>query len=166
MTGLVRDLTLRDPKEAFMSSIPRPDLSSRPLQATCERTVLARPEDVYTAWTERLDTWFAQAGTLDMVPEPGRPYFFYNRDEWGRHPHYGRFLDVVENELIEMTWLTGNGTSEGTQGAETVLRIEIVPGDGATEVRLSHSGFVSEASRDGHQENWPLALEILESALS
>jgi hypothetical protein len=31
---------------------------------------------------------------------------------------------------------------------------------------LTHSGFVSEKSRDGHNENWPLALEILDEALS
>jgi hypothetical protein len=65
-----------------------------------------------------------------------------------------------------MTWMTGNGTAEGTEGAETVLRIELVPKDGATEVRLIHSGFVSENSRDGHKVNWPLALEILDEALS
>ncbi len=141
-----------------MSSIARPDLSTRPLQTTCEHTVNAKPEEVYAAWTKRFDTWFAQAGTLAMVPEPGRPYFFYNRNEWGRHPHYGRFLDVKENQLIEMTWMTGNGTAEGTEGAETVLRIELVPKGWATEVRLTHSGFVSEKSRDGHKEGRCLPL--------
>ena len=149
-----------------MSSIPRPDLSTRPLQVTCPCTVSAGPDAVYAAWTERFDLWFAQAGTLVMVPEPGRPYFFYNRDEWGRHPHYGRFLDLRENRLVEMTWMTGNGTTEGTQGAETILRIELVPSAGGTDVRLTHSGFVSERSRDGHQANWPLALECLDESLA
>lgn len=148
-----------------MMAIPRPDLSSRPLQMTCEYLVHAKPGRVYAAWTEGFDSWFAQSGTLAMVPEPGRPYFFYNRDDWGRHPHYGRFLDVKEDELIEMTWMTGNGTAEGTEGAETVLRIELVPKGEATEVRLTHSGFGSENARDGHKENWPLALEILDKAL-
>lgn len=35
-----------------MSSIPRPDLSARPLQMTCEYTVNAKPSEVYAAWTE------------------------------------------------------------------------------------------------------------------
>ena len=100
-----------------------------------------------------------------MVPEPGRPYFFYNRDEWGRHPHYGRFLEVVTDELVEMTWMTGNGTAEGTEGAETILRVELVPEGDGTRVRLTHTGFVSDKSREGHAENWPLALKILEEAL-
>lgn len=149
-----------------MSTIPRPDLSARPLQTSCEYTVRGRPEDVYTAWTRGLDTWFAQAGTLTLVAEPGRPYFFYNREAWGRHPHYGRFLEVRANQLVEMTWMTGNGTTEGTEGAETVLRIELVPRGSATDVRLTHSGFVSEKSRDSHAENWPLALEILDELLA
>lgn len=149
-----------------MNSIPRHDLSSRPLQMTCEYTVHASPGEVYAAWTERFDTWFAQAGTLSMVPEPGRPFFFYNRDEWGRHPHYGRFLELVENKSMEMTWMTGDGTAEGTAGAETVIRIELVPNGAATHVRMTQSGFVSEKSRDGHKENWPLALKELNDSLS
>lgn len=148
-----------------MSAIPRPDLSRRPLRVTCARTVDAQPSVVFAAWTERLDTWFAQAGTLSLVPEPGRPYFFYNRDEWGRHPHYGRFLDVAQDRLVEMTWMTGNGAAEGTEGAETLLRIELVPRGAGTQIRLTHSGFVSEASRLAHEENWPLALELLDDAL-
>ncbi|MEM7306124.1 MAG: SRPBCC domain-containing protein [Planctomycetota bacterium] len=148
-----------------MSSVPRPDLSARPLQVRCEHTVRASPSDVYAAWTTRLDAWFAQPGTLTLVPEPGRAYFFYNRDEWGRHPHYGRLLELKENELVEMTWMTGNGTARGTEGAETVLRVELSAQGAGTEVRLTHSGLVSEASRVGHQENWPLALQILDEAL-
>jgi len=132
---------------------------------TCEHTVNAKPSAVYAAWTTQFDTWFAQPGTLSLSPAPGRPYFFYNRDEWGRDPHYGRFLALIENRLIEMTWLTGNGTAEGTQGAETILRVELVPKGAATEVRLTHSGFVSQKSCDGHRENWPLALELLDEAL-
>ena len=149
-----------------MSSIPRPDHSARPLQLTCEHTVRAKPSEVYAAWTDRFDLWFAQPGTLALVPEPGRPYFFYNRDEWGRHPHYGRFLELTENQLVEMTWITGNGEAVGTEGAETVLRIELVPEGAATRVRLTHSGFANERSRAGHEENWPLALEILDEVSS
>lgn len=148
-----------------MSPIPRPDLSTRPLHMTCEYTVNAKPNEVYAAWTKRFDLWFAQAGTVSMIPEEGRPYFFYNRDEWGRHPHYGRFLDLKENRLIEMTWMTGNGTAEGTAGAETILRIELTPEAAATKLRLTHSGFISEESCTAHKENWPLALQELDEAL-
>ena len=152
--------------EAFVTTIPRPDPSKHPLQVTCEYTIHASAQAVYAAWTKKFDSWFAQTGTVAMVAEPGRTYFFYNRDEWGRHPHYGRFLELVENQLVEMTWMTGDGTTEGTGGAETILRIELIPKGDATQIRLTHSGLPTEKSRAGHQENWPLALEILDQALS
>lgn len=148
-----------------MHQIPRPELANRPLKMTCAHTINAKPGDVYAAWTDKFDRWFAQAGTLCMVPQTGQPYFFYNRDEWGRHPHYGRFLELIKNQRIEMTWMTGNGANEGTQGAETILRIELVPTGDATEIHLTHSGFVNEKSLNGHEENWPLALEILDEAI-
>lgn len=100
-----------------------------------------------------------------MTPEVERPYFFYNKKEWGRHPHYGRFLELRENEVVEMTWITGNGSTAGTEGAETVVRIELAPKDSGTVIHFTHSGFVSERSRDAHQENWPLAFEELEKAI-
>ncbi len=149
-----------------MNTIPRPDHSSRPLETTCEYTMKAGPGEVYAAWTERFDTWFAQSGTLFMVPEAGRPFFFYTRDDWGRHPHYGRFLRLEENKLVEMTWISGDGTAEGTQGAETIIRVELLAQGADTLLRLTHSGFVSEKSRDGHEENWPLALKELNDSFS
>ncbi len=148
-----------------MNSTNRPDHSSRPLQMTCEHLVDASQRAVFFAWTEGLDCWFAQPGTLSLLAAEGRPYFFYNRDEWGRHPHYGRFLEVTQNQTIEMTWVTGNGAAEGTEGAETILRIDIIPKDDATLIRLNHSGFVSEKSQEAHRENWPIALELLGEAL-
>ena len=132
---------------------------------TCEYTINAGPDKVYNAWTERFDIWFAQKGTLSMVAEPGRPFFFYTPDDWGRHPHYGRFLKLEENKLVEMTWMTGDGTTEGTQGAETVIRVELIPEGATTKIRMTHSGHASEKSRDGHAENWPLALKELDDAL-
>jgi uncharacterized protein YndB with AHSA1/START domain len=149
-----------------MKSVPRPDHASRPLEMSCEYTVNASTSKVYNAWTRRFDTWFAQAGTLSMVPEVGRPFFFYTPDEWGRHPHYGRFLELVEDQLVEMTWMTGDGTPEGTQGAETIIRVELEAKGADTLIRMTHSGFVSEKSRDGHAENWPLAFEGLNDSLS
>ena len=97
-----------------------------------------------------------------MTPEVDVPFFFYNRYDWGRHPHYGRFLALKPAELVELAWVTGEN---GTEGAETVIRVELTPRDDGTHLRLTHSGFPHEASRKGHAENWPEALEILDQAL-
>ena len=139
-----------------------PDNSAHPLSMTVERLMKADASDLYRAWTERFDAWFAQPGELFMTPEIDTPFFFYNRKDWGRHPHYGRFLELRKDELVEMAWVTGKG---GTEGTETVIRVELSPQETGTMLRLTHSGFCSAESRDGHAENWPEALEVLDNAL-
>ena len=139
-----------------------PDNSARPLTMTAERLMKADASEIYQAWTEKFDSWFAQPGELLMTPEVDRPFFFYNRTDWGRHPHYGRFLELKKDELVEMAWVTGEG---GTEGAETVVRVELSAREDGTLLRLTHSGFYNEESRDGHAENWPEGLEVLDKAL-
>lgn len=117
---------------------------------------------LYEAWTEKFDSWFAEPGDLMMTPEIDRPFFFKNRRDWGSHPHYGRFTELEKDKLIEMTWVTGQGA---TEGAETIIRIELSPRDNGTLLRLTQTGFIDEKSRDAHEENWPAGLETLDEAL-
>lgn len=149
-----------------MTSIPFPQFEGSPRTTTAERVLAAGANEIYEAWTSRIDRWFAQPGTVSMLHEEGRAWFFYNRDDWGRHPHYGRFLRLVPDRLIETTWITGNGLNEGTCGAETVLRIELTPSGSETRLVLTHLGFSSDESCKAHAENWPLALDELAKALS
>ncbi|BDI60792.1 hypothetical protein MACH05_13520 [Qipengyuania nanhaisediminis] len=150
----------------LLNTIPRPDCSARPLRWEGDAIIHAPVSAVFAAWTTRLDTWFAQPGTLSFDPEPGRPFFFYNRTDWGRHPHYGRVLACEQDRMIEMTWVTGDGTDLGTCGAETIVRITLEPRGDATAIYLAHEGFVSMASRNAHGENWPIALQLLDEALA
>ena len=140
----------------------QPDLSSRPLQLTVERTMLASPSVVYRAWTEQFDQWFAEPGTLLMKGEVNVPFFFETHFEGQRHPHYGRFLKLVPDQLLELTWITGN---PGTQGAETVISIELSPKNGGTQLKLTHAGFPDEDTRNGHEEAWPEGLANLDHCM-
>jgi uncharacterized protein YndB with AHSA1/START domain len=106
--------------------------------------------------------WFAQPGETMMHPEIDRPFFFYNRHDWGRHAHYGRFLELVPDKLVVMTWVTGK---DATFGAETVVRVELTPVKEGTLVRLTHSGFDDAQACKGHEEQWPSGLETLEDCL-
>lgn len=142
------------------SAIPA-DVSARPHTCTLEHQLKSPPARVYQAWTERFDWWFAEPGQLLMWPEVDRPWFFLNRKDWSSHPHHGRFLELEQDRLVVTTWVTGKG---GTDGAETIVRLELTPKDGGTLVKLTHTGLQSEASAQGHKDNWPLGLDEIDKA--
>ena len=130
---------------------------------TVEQSMDASPADIFRAWTEDFDTWFASPGEIRMTPVEGEPYWFDVVHDGIRHPHYGRFLAVERGRLVEQTWVTGRG---GTEGAETVVRIEIAPTGSGSVLRLSHSGFVDEESAGRHAESWPQILAHLDEVVS
>ena len=141
----------------------RPDLSARPSSCVVERTMSCPPHAIYKAWTEQFDRWFAAAGTVLMRPEIDAPFFFETHYDGGRHPHYGRFLDLKQDRLVEMTWVTG---SAGTEGAETVVSVEIAPHRSGSHVRLGHSGFPNQESMERHGKAWREVLAQLDKVLS
>ena len=141
----------------------KPDLSDRPLDCVVEATVPLSADVIYHAWTQAFDSWFAAEGSVIMSGEVGTTYCFETEMEGKRHPHYGRFLRLVPGELVEMTWMTGN---PGTNGAETVVTLEMRADGDETHLKLTHAGFYDEAARDGHEEAWPFVFEHMTRQLS
>ncbi len=146
-----------------------PDLTERPHRLTVERVMMTNTHALYLAWTEGFDRWFAAPGSVVMTAEVNAPFFFeteFAQEPDGprsRHPHYGRFLRLVPNRLVELTWLTGRA---GTAGAETVVTVELAPHQIGARVRLTHAGFYDEAARDNHEAAWHQVLAHLDEVLS
>ncbi len=139
-----------------MEIVSYPNLSNRPYRLQVEREMEASIDVLYHAWTEGFGSWFAAPDSVIMEAKVNSVFFFETEFNGLRHPHYGRFLKLEQNQLVEITWITA-----GTK-AETVVTVDLVSKDNGAIIKLTQAGFTDELSRDQHKEAWPFVLEQLD----
>jgi uncharacterized protein YndB with AHSA1/START domain len=70
----------------------------------------------------------------------------------------GIYRAVEPPHALETTWLA----DWEEHAAETIVRFDLIESGGATTVRLTHSGFTNEKSREYYQ-GWPWLLALLQA---
>lgn len=126
------------------------------------RTYDAKPEQVFRAWTDpaSVKAWLAGGKEISIDPREGG--LFYLAMPWKERifPHYGRYLRVDVPRVLEFTWV-----SEGSEGKESVVLIELTARGGKTELTLKHDGLPSEERAQDHHGGWSEFLDQLVARL-
>ncbi|GAA0719862.1 SRPBCC domain-containing protein [Dokdonella soli] len=129
-----------------------------PFSTSVPRTYEASAERMFDAWVNpaSVKAWLADGQNASVDPRVDG--LFYIEMPWQEriYPHYGRYLRVERPRLLEFTWV-----SEGTQGKESVVTIELTSRGKQTELRLTHEGLPTEALAEDHRGGWSQFLESL-----
>lgn len=129
--------------------------------------VFAAPRQlVFEAWTrkEHLDKWCAPRGVTIFFSEgdyrPGGKWRCVMLTPDGQKlPLGGVYREIVPNELLVFTHVWEE--DEGKPGHETLVKVRFEDEGKKTKVILEQTNFKSAESRDGHNEGWSSALDVL-----
>ena len=131
------------------------------------RTIAAPRAAVYAAWTQadQMRKWAGPgeitAAEVESDPRVGGKYrITMQKPDGERLVVRGVYRDVREPERISYTWAWEEDSP--ADETETLVTVEFHDRDGKTDLVLTHEGFASDESRDGHNGGWNGALDKLE----
>jgi uncharacterized protein YndB with AHSA1/START domain len=130
-----------------------------------EITINAPAQRVFDALTDpqkRVQWWASQgrftATHMKSDLRPGGQWIMRGtRGDGQPFSVRGEYRAVDPPRLLEFTWIADWHENEPA----TTVRFELNDNAGVTTVRLTHSGFTNEKSREGYQ-GWPLLLKMLQ----
>ena len=122
--------------------------------ASVRREIDAKPREVFEAWTNPkhpASPWAKRNGVrrVSVNRSVGGLFYINMGPPMPLPTHFGRFLRLDRPRLIEHTW-----ASEGTLGAETLVRIKLRSRGKGTVFSLRHTGLRSVQSARAHEEGW------------
>jgi uncharacterized protein YndB with AHSA1/START domain len=117
--------------------------------------------DVFTSPSERVKWWSIEGRFrtthMDSDLRPGGKWSMRGtRPDGSPFSIRGEYRIVDRPMLLVFTWLP----SWQGDDTESHVRIEFTEKDGATHVRLTHSGLSTESARTSHR-GWPEVLRLL-----
>ncbi|QDO01704.1 SRPBCC domain-containing protein [Streptomyces sp. RLB3-17] len=117
---------------------------------TVERHIAARPEIVFSFFTDR-DKWLSWMGREGgFVFAPGGAY---RTHVTGENVAEGRFVEVDPPKRLVFTWGWAEGGMPVPPGSTTV-EITLQPTSDGTLLRLVHRGLPSPEACAAHEEGW------------
>jgi uncharacterized protein YndB with AHSA1/START domain len=125
-----------------------------------ERRIAARPETVFSFFTDR-DKWLSWMGKDgEFHFEPGGPY---RTTVTGENVAQGRFVEIDPPERLVFTWGWAEGGMPLPPGSTTV-EITLEPVAEGTLLRLVHRGLPSPEACAAHEEGWTHYVDRLATA--
>ena len=130
------------------------------------RTIKARPEEVFAAWTDpkTLKKWMSPTKEMEVAVaetdlKVGGRYRIVMREPNGKeHKVVGMYKEIENPKRISFTW-----GWEGSLDAETLVTVELRKKGSGTELTLTHSKFADDEARDHHNKGWMGCIGRLES---
>ncbi|MFC5219770.1 SRPBCC family protein [Streptomyces coerulescens] len=125
-----------------------------------ERLIAARPETVFSFFTDR-DKWLSCMGRSgEFVFEPGGAY---RTNVTGENVAEGRFIEIDPPKRLVFTWGWAEGGMPVAPGSTTV-EITLEPVPEGTLLRLHHRGLPTPEACAAHEEGWTHYVERLATA--
>jgi uncharacterized protein YndB with AHSA1/START domain len=122
------------------------------------RRIEAPPEIVYLYFTEpeRFRSWLGVGAELD--PRPGGDYRIDLSQERAVSA-CGRYIELDPPRRVVFTW--GFEGLDGLPPGTSTVEVTLTPDDGATVVRLRHTGLPGREAGEFHVWGWDIALDRL-----
>lgn len=133
-----------------------------------ERTFRAPAEAVFDAWTseEVLRRWFhaehdweTPEAQVDLRPGGAVRVVMRDPSEGREVGGGGRYTEIEPPSHLAFTW-----TWDG-EDREMLIELDFEETDGATTVRMTHSGHRDQESVRNHESGWAKCFDNLERAL-